>query len=84
MTEMLDVLTPRKRKDKTFWLKIGAAFVRDGGKIGVELDALPLPDETGRVSLLLSPPRPKTITPDQFKQVESAAQSALPDQEIPF
>lgn len=46
-----DICTPRKGKDgKTFWHRVGTAFVGDDGKIGGTLDSLPLPDADGRVS----------------------------------
>ncbi|WP_333673285.1 hypothetical protein [Elioraea tepidiphila] len=54
----LDVLSPRKGKnDKTYWLKVGAAFPRDAGGYSLTLDALPLPDAEGQVRLLLAEPR---------------------------
>jgi hypothetical protein len=49
---MKDVLSPRKGKDKTYWVRIGAAWDK-GDKISVKLDALPLPDETGQVTFIL-------------------------------
>lgn len=58
MTRPFTVSTPRKRKDgKTFWLKIGVAWPRDDGGFKVDLDALPIPDAEGKVTLLISPPR---------------------------
>jgi len=52
-----DILTPRKGKDgKTRWMKIGAGFPRDKGGFSLVLDALPLPDAEGKVSLLMSEP----------------------------
>ena len=54
----LDVLSPRpKRNGGTHWIRIGAAFPRDGGGYQLLLDALPLPDADGRCSLLLAEPR---------------------------
>lgn len=55
-----DLISPRKSKDgKTRWLKVGAAFPKDNGSFSLVLDALPLPDEDGRVSLLMSEPKPR-------------------------
>jgi hypothetical protein len=55
-----DLISPREGKDgKTRWLKIGAAFPRDKGGFSLVLDALPLPDKDGRVSLLMTEPLPK-------------------------
>jgi len=52
-----DVCSPRERKDgKTYWQRVGSAFEGDKG-IGIEFDALPLPDKDGRVSVRLFEPR---------------------------
>jgi hypothetical protein len=60
MTKRYDVMAPRAKKDGgTFWVRIGTAF--DGEKgIGIEFDALPLPDKDGRVSVRLFEPRERT------------------------
>ncbi len=57
MTQRYDLLSPRARKDKTFWVKIGAAFVRDKGGFSLQFDALPLPDAEGRVTVMMVEPR---------------------------
>lgn len=44
-----DICTPRKGRDKTYWHKIGTAFV-DGDKIGLQFDSLPIPDAEGKCS----------------------------------
>lgn len=52
-----DVCSPRERKDgKTYWQRVGSAFEGDKG-IGIEFDALPLPDKDGRVSVRLFEPK---------------------------
>jgi hypothetical protein len=81
MTRPFNVSTPRKRKDgKTFWLKVGAAWSRDDGGFKVDLDALPLPDAEGKVTLLISPPRE-----DDGQRRESAPSRDMPDDSvIPF
>lgn len=49
--EIRDICTPRAGKDnKTFWHKIGTAFIGDDGKIGLTFDSLPIPDAEGRVA----------------------------------
>ena len=59
-----DVITPRPRKDgKTYWHKIGAGFPKDGGKINVTLDSLPISDSEGRVSLMLVEAKPREDKP---------------------
>lgn len=61
MTSRFDVCSPRKRKDrdgneKTFWVRVGAAFQNDKG-MQIVLDALPLPDLEGRCVLMLFEPK---------------------------
>ena len=49
-----DLLSPRKgRDDKTRWHKVGAAFPRDKGGFQLVFDSLPLPDNEGRVTLMM-------------------------------
>jgi len=73
-----NVSTPRKRKDgKTFWLKVGAAWSRDDGGFKVDLDALPLPDAEGKVTLLISPPREDGDRPPQ-RQSDDLDGDAIP------
>lgn len=51
----LDVLVTRKKDDKTYYTKVGAAFpTRDGRGWSITLDALPIDGQ-----LLLLPPREK-------------------------
>jgi hypothetical protein len=46
----LDACVPRKKKDGgTYWVKIGSIWTKDDGGVSMEFDALPLPDESGRV-----------------------------------
>lgn len=61
MSTRFDVCSPRKRKDrdgneKTWWVRVGAAFTNEKGT-QVVLDALPLPDENGRCVLMLFEPK---------------------------
>jgi hypothetical protein len=70
-------MSPRERKDgKTYWQRVGTAFEGDKG-IGIEFDALPLPDKEGRVSVRLFEPKPRDETPRQ-------RQSADLDDEVPW
>lgn len=85
MAERYDLISPRESKDgKTFWTKVGAAFKREKGGYSIVLDAYPLPDKEGRVSLLMVPPKDKNITDEQFKQVRKAAGDTDLDDSIPF
>ena len=72
-----DIVTPRARKDgKTFWLKIRSGFSRENGGYSIVLDALPIPDKDGKVTMLMSEPREK--------RQESAPAGNTFDDEIPF
>jgi hypothetical protein len=58
-----DVMSPRPKKDGgTFWCRVGTAFEGEKG-INIYFDALPLPDDKGRVSVSLFEPREKTEKP---------------------
>lgn len=57
MSKRFDICTPRKgRDDKTFWTRIGTAWQSDKG-IQLVFDALPIPDNEGRVVANLFEPR---------------------------
>lgn len=78
-----DVLTSRKDKDgKWRNTKIGAAFPKDGGRIDIVLDALPVSIYEGQVRMTLFEAKPK----DAAK--ETASSGSLPqndmDDQIPF
>jgi len=50
---MYDVIVARKGKEgRTYWRTIGVAFVNDDNT-RINLDALPMPDETGKCSMFL-------------------------------
>lgn len=57
MTRM-DIKTWRKGKSgKAYAIRIGSTWTDKNGAIRLEFDALPLPDEQGRVSCFLEAPR---------------------------
>jgi len=57
MSTRKDICTPRKKKDGgTYWVKIGTAWDNDG-KVQLVFDALPIPDDQGRVVANLFEPR---------------------------
>jgi hypothetical protein len=59
-----DLISPRARKDgKTFWVKVGAGFVRDKGGFSLSFDALPLPDAEGKVTVLMTEPKERDDAP---------------------
>lgn len=64
-----DLVSPRKKKDgSTHWHKVGAAFSRDQGGFTLMFDSLPLPDETGKVAVLMSEPRQQHSSASQSQQ----------------
>lgn len=58
MSKRLDICTPRKNGDKTYWTKIGSAWQNDKG-IQLVFDALPIPDAEGRCVANLFEPKPR-------------------------
>lgn len=59
-----DISAPRKGKDgKTYWHRIGTAFVSDDGKIGLTFDSLPIPDAEGKCSAQIFDRRDKDDIP---------------------
>lgn len=50
----------RSRNGKAYAIRIGSTWTNDKGMTYLEFDALPLPDEQGRVSCFLEEPRERT------------------------
>lgn len=84
MSKRYDIKSPRERKDgKTFWLKVGTMFEGDKGDFTIYLDALPLPDKDGRVTLKGWEPQQKQEGRQQAEQ-QGASQDYSLDDDIPF
>lgn len=82
--KILHVCAPRPGKEgKTFWHRVGTAFVKDDGKIGILFDSLPLPDKDGRVNVQLFEPKPKDEA-TQNGQASTQSGHDDTDSEIPF
>jgi hypothetical protein len=82
MSKRFDICTPRKKKDGgTYWVKIGTAWEGDKGTQLV-FDALPIPDNEGRVVANLFEPRNDASRNDRTGQAVSSR--AELDDEIPF
>jgi hypothetical protein len=80
MSKRYDVMAPRAKKDgTTFWVRIGTAFEGDRG-IGIEFDALPVPDKEGRVSVRLFEPRQQGEARHQSRPDQAPAF----DDDVPF
>lgn len=91
-----DLVSPRPQKDgSTRWFKVGAAFPRDKGGFQLVFDALPLPDNEGRVSLMMweAKPRDGQQTSGNARQSSYDAQkpqgggyggAAVDESDIPF
>lgn len=67
----LDICTPRKNGEKTFWVKIGTAWQNDKG-IQLVFDALPIPDAEGRCVANLFEPKPREGQQQQQQQRRQA------------
>lgn len=82
MTTRMNLTSPRKRGDKTYWQPVGSAFPSKNGD-GWQLifDALPLPDADGRVMVLMSPPREDNAPRQQSRD---ARRDDLDQDAIPF
>jgi hypothetical protein len=58
MSTRMDIKSWRKsRNGKAYAVRIGSTWTNDKGVTYLEFDALPLPDEQGRVSCFLEEPR---------------------------
>lgn len=88
--EIRDICTPRAGKDgKTFWHRVGTAFIGDDGKIGGTFDSLPIPDKEGRVSFQLFKRQDKdaparTAHPAKGMAERKGSAPAGLDDEVPF
>jgi hypothetical protein len=73
MSTRFDMMSPRAGKDgKTYWTRIGTAWVNEKGTQLV-FDALPLPDKEGRTVASLFEPRERDATPRQSTRQTSAS-----------
>lgn len=69
MTRM-DIKSWRKsRNGKAYAVRIGSTWTNDKGVTYLEFDALPLPDEQGRVSCFLEEPRERPETAPERQEV---------------
>lgn len=91
MSERLDALIARKKGEKAYYTKIGAAF-RNAKGYSLVLDALPIPDNEGQVKILLLEPMERSAT-DGIQRVSGVVAEtakglsvghALNGKEIPF
>jgi hypothetical protein len=89
MTTRYDVTAPRKRNDKTFWVRVGSAWpAKEGEGFNVELDALPLPDAEGRCSFIIRPAKDLREASGtgarEQTQAPARGRAAVDDSDIPF
>jgi hypothetical protein len=85
MTTRYDVITGRKRGEKTYWTNVGSAWPRDQGGFSIELSAYPLPDHEGKVRMMLVEPKERDAAPARPQRAEGkgSAPADLGD-DIPF
>ena len=81
MAKYLELLSGRPGKEgKTYWNRIGTMFpAKDGNGYSIVLDAYPLPDKEGRVSLIARPPKPR----DGASNADTSLSDQLND-DVPF
>jgi hypothetical protein len=84
MSKRLDIMAPRKSRDgKTFWTRIGTAWEGDKG-IQLVFDALPIPDDQGRVVANLFEPRENGQRTDNRRITAAATGSQYDAEDAPF
>jgi hypothetical protein len=96
MSNRMDVKSWRKsRNGKAYAVRIGSTWTNDKGVTYIEFDALPLPDEQGRVSCFLEQPRERAETASERQEVGTqgfarqmapggAGKASQMDDQIPF
>ncbi len=83
MTTRMDIKTWRKsRNGKAYAVRIGSSWTNDKGTINLEFDALPVPDENGRVACFLEEQRERDAAPRPQRQCSRPA--GRDDDEVPF
>jgi hypothetical protein len=80
LSKRMDIMSPRKGREKTFWCRIGTAWFNDNGGIQLVFDALPIPDGEGRVVANLFEPRERQASGD----TRQPANAALDDDFVAF
>lgn len=69
-----NLIAPRPKKDGgTWWHKVGSAFPRDKGGFSLVFDSLPLPDDKGRVTLLMTEDDQERRQPPREERVDHNA-----------
>ena len=84
MADRMDVKSWRKsRNGKAYTIRIGSSWVDNKGATRIELDALPIPDAEGRVSMFLEEPRERSdASPSTTSKTRQ--QDDLDGDSIPF
>lgn len=85
-THRFDVMIPDKRGEQTYWRKIGSVLEKDGGKLSMKLDMIPLGAWDGWAQLFV--PKPKDgAAPVRHAPAPAPAPKqaeAFEDDDIPF
>lgn len=83
MSTRMDIKSWRKsRNGKAYAIRIGSTWTNDKGVTYLEFDALPLPDEQGRVSCFLEEPRERVV--ELAASPKAARTPQAMDDQIPF
>jgi hypothetical protein len=76
MSTRKKVLCPMERKGKTYWMRIGSAYINKDGSTNVYLDAYPA---NGKLQIRdMDAQDFKAKTPDSTAQTQNASADALP------
>jgi hypothetical protein len=82
MADRMDVKAWRKsRNGKAYTIRIGSTWTDQKGLMRIELDALPLPDAEGRVSMFLEEPRERdapSSKPDTSSKSDDLDRDGIP------
>lgn len=80
--KIMHACAPRPGKEgKTFWHRVGTAFLKENGNIGILFDSYPLPDKEGRVNVQLFEPKPRDgeATQNENDDAQSGQGAGKPD-----
>ena len=77
-----DIMTPRTSNGKTYWTRIGVAWVNENGGISLDFEALPIPaidEKTGQIKC-------RAILLDAKQKTEGAGKDMgnMHDDDVPF
>jgi len=85
MGKRMECSSPRTARDgKTWWHRVGSAWINDEGLTTIYLDSYPLPDKDGVVKFSLFEPKPRegATTQERATQARGTARGAPQQQPL--